>query len=533
MKKIISMLLAFIMLLGTVTGCGKELNVEEMPEGTVTLTVGLPQYSVISDYDENAFTKYLEETTNVDIEFVSFSSSNAEYAQQLALMCSANEELPDILLGFQIGRYAMNQYGEDGYFIDLTDYIEAYAPNYQAQLEKLDDETREYIVEKGKHIETNAYYGMPRVNNCETTDLLQSMMHINKTWLDKLGLQVPTTIEELRTVLQAFKTQDPNGNGQADEVPILGKEGIINYITNAFVLYQQNSYNITDGKAWDPVMTDEFRQALIYMNQLVKDDLYPKLCFSISSETEYKTLISPTEGPSKVGIFVGHPERRTSANTDALNEFIALPSLSDATGKGGYTVSSALGVDWMAFITKDCEYPAAAMKFLDAWYMDETIAVQRHGEKGVDWIEEEGKTPYGTDAHIKVVNSEAFFSGSSTWAINVLGVLTHWNYLAIQQEGTGRIAQSGRIQSELWDVMQNGKKPKETAANLIYTDEEYELREEKAGTIDSYIVSETILFVSGQKDPSDNAVWNEFLSTLKGLGRKELLDVCQSAYSRK
>jgi hypothetical protein len=284
---------------------------------------------------------------------------------------------------------------------------------------------------------------------------------------------------------------------------------------------------------WDPVVTDEYRQALIYMNQLVKDGLYKKLCFSINSETEYKALISPTEGPSKVGIFVGHPERRTSANTDALEEFIALPALKDETGKGGYTVTNPLSVDWMGFITKDCEYPAAAMKFLDVWYLDETMTIQRHGEKGVDWEEQEGKTPYGTPAHIKVINSEAFFSGNSTWAVNVLGVMTHWNYLAIQQEGTGRIAQTGRIQAELWDVMKNGKQPKEMADNLVYTDEEYLVREEKAGTMDSYVVEQSIFFVTGEKDPTDDAVWQDFLDTLKDLGRAELMKVCQQAYSRK
>ena len=42
---------------------------------------------------------------------------------------------------------------------------------------------------------------------------------INKVWLDKLGLAIPTTIQELKDVLIAFKTQDPNGNGIADEIP--------------------------------------------------------------------------------------------------------------------------------------------------------------------------------------------------------------------------------------------------------------------------------------------------------------------------
>ena len=42
---------------------------------------------------------------------------------------------------------------------------------------------------------------------------------INAAWLNKLGLAVPTTIDELTDVLRAFRDDDPNGNGLADEVP--------------------------------------------------------------------------------------------------------------------------------------------------------------------------------------------------------------------------------------------------------------------------------------------------------------------------
>ena len=207
MKKYISLVLALIMALGILAGCGakKPSGVEELPGETVTLTVGIPQNSNVVDYYENAFTKFLEEQANVKLEFMLFSNYRSEYLQQLALMCSANETLPDVILGFEFDQYIMNQYGEDGYFIDLTDYIEAYAPNYKAQLENLDADIKEYVVDKSKHLETGAYYGMPRVL-CEAFDDLQSVAYINKNWLNKLGLQVPTTTEELKTVLTAFMT---------------------------------------------------------------------------------------------------------------------------------------------------------------------------------------------------------------------------------------------------------------------------------------------------------------------------------------
>lgn len=99
-------------------------------------------------------------------------------------------------------------------------------------------------------------------------------------------------------------------------------------------------------------------------------------------------------------------------------------------------------------------------------------------------------------------------------------------------EGEGRIAQASRLQTEQWDIYQNGKRPEEEAINLVYTTEEYEVREDKASTVNSFVSVETTRFVSGETDPSNDTQWSEFLSTLKAIGRQELMDVCQSAYDR-
>ena len=106
MKRIISLLLALIMTMGIFTGCGKKETANDGEK--VKLTVGIPQSSTVTDYDDNAFTNYLEETANIEIEFVYFSGSAGEYKQQLALICGAKDELPDVLLGFQFTNYMAN-----------------------------------------------------------------------------------------------------------------------------------------------------------------------------------------------------------------------------------------------------------------------------------------------------------------------------------------------------------------------------------------------------------------------------------------
>ena len=223
----------------------------------------------------------------------------------------------------------------------------------------------------------------------------------------------------------------------------------------------------------------------------------------------------------------------TNSDTGVLSEFVALPSLDAATDKGGYTVVKPQTVYWSAVVTKDCEYPAAAMKLIDTLYTDEAVSRMRHGEMGVDWEYEEGTNSYGSKSYVNVINSEAYFSGNSTWCRRaVMGFMNPWNYIAVAEEGEGRLAEASRLQTEQWTIRESGKQPDEYTSRLVYTVEEYELREAKLTDVNSFLNNWTIYFASGEKDPSNDSVWEEFVTTLKSLGREEIMGTVQSAYER-
>ncbi|MCQ2419814.1 MAG: hypothetical protein MJ118_01615, partial [Clostridia bacterium] len=65
----------------------------------VTLTIGLTQYTNVEDYKDNALTKWLEEQTGYNLEFVLLSADHAEAVTQLTAMMAGGETLPDILWG--------------------------------------------------------------------------------------------------------------------------------------------------------------------------------------------------------------------------------------------------------------------------------------------------------------------------------------------------------------------------------------------------------------------------------------------------
>lgn len=541
-KRWICTLLVFAMVASLLSGCGKKKGgntsiVKYDPSERVTLTVGIPQRASISSYKDNALTKYIEESLNMDLEFEYFSSKSSEYANQLSLMCSSNNEtLPDVLWGFnELGRTNWHSYGEEGYLIDLTDYIEEYAPDYLEHLNALSDKDKARIVNAGTS-EDGAFYSMPMLTT-DACDNLGDLIYINQTWLDKLGKSVPTTPDELYDVLKAFATQDPNGNGKADEIGMFGNVSatthFVTYVINSFVYYDNKQpFDVSDGKVWPVATTDEYRQALIFLNKLCKEGLLSDLSFSIKDRTEASQIITPAEGHAQVGIWGGHPLLYTSADATILDEYVALPYMKGVTDKGGYTVKNPTALYWCGGITKDCKNPGAAMTFLNFFYKDETVTRMRHGEKDVDWVVGEGENQNGDPSTIKALNAEAFTTGSSTWGMNSCCIMTPENYLEIIEPGEGRQQQVNRLTKESAQFLTNGKYPEYTAHGLNYTTEEEEVRDEKYTLYKQNMVEQRNLFITGKQDPSNDAVWDDYCMTMESYGQKELTDIIQNAYNR-
>lgn len=533
MKRVISILLVVCMTLGLFAGCAKQQEEEAYSGDGATLTVGVPQNFAIASYDDNAFTKYIEDTLNINIKFEYFPSSAEYYSQQLSLMATSGEKMPDVLWGFTgLGTVPMYDFGDDGYFLDLTDLIEEHAVYYKEQFAKLTKEEQDRITRKGTS-QTGGFYGMPLLTNT-MVDNKANLMFINQKWLDKLGLKAPTNIEELYDVLTAFKTQDPNGNGVADEIPLLGKSGtdydVMGYMINAFTYYDlKNKFNVEDGKLVANYISDEYRESLKFMRKLNAEGLLSDLCFSLSGLTDFSAVITPTDGVAKVGIWSGHPSLFTNVNSPVLEEYVALGSLDDATGKGGYTVIWENNLYFCSFITKDCQNPELAMKFLDLFYKDETVTRARFGEKGVDWEVGEGTDLYGNDTTIKILNQQAFFEGSQTWGQNGNSIFTYENYSSICDNTRA----TDKILVETWEIMKNSKRCETTSEDLVYTSDEYAEKSPIQSAIDSYVFEHRNLFITGNQDPNSDADWNNYLKTLDEIGLDKMTEYAQKAYDRK
>lgn len=529
MKRVVSLMLAVVMALGAFTGCGKT---EKTSGDKKTLTVGMPQGTSVTSYEDNAYTRYFEESLNIDIEFVLFSSGS-EAMNQLSLMCAAGDELPDVLIGFSnMSTLMMVQYGEDGFLLELSDLIEKYGENFKAQMDKLPKDERERVERSMSNVDTGEIYGMPLYSAVTVNDYSQEMMNINTKWLSAVGKQAPKNVTELYEVLKAFKEEDPNGNGMEDELPLLSPN-VYRYIVNAFVYYDsKRPLNITDGKVWAPTISEEYRQSLVYIRQLYEEGL---INFSIS-ENDAKNTISGDGTTAKVGIWSGNPLLRATYRTQVLDQYEVLEPLADETGKGGYLVQWPRDLLLSGFITKDCEDTELAMRFLDFCYKDESVTRARHGEKGVYWEEADEAQPtvYGTESKIKVLNADVYSETDTRWGVYMPSIYTDDNYHAIskESEGSGSAAESARLNRVHTEIMKTWRKPEETVAALPFNVEEQQKLEKMGATILSTITDYFALFVTGELDPTDDADWKEYLDKMEKSGLSEQIKIYQKAYDR-
>lgn len=528
---------------GANTGYQGELPLVKEGE-KAKITIGVVAHNRVSDYEDNAYTKWLEEQTGIDIEVQVFSGTQSEAATQFALMAAGNDKLPDILFRFSgIKKPEAQQYGRDGYFLDLTEYMEKYSYYWNESLDTVladDPSVKDVMLQLAKDPVSGGMYWLPTMEDVPL-DTPKCHTWINTAWLDAVGMEAPNTIDELYDVLVAFRDQDPNGNGKKDEIPMIGRTNIyrdiVHWLLNAFTFtddtyrYSVDANGVVTGQA----DSGEYRQALIFINKLVNEGLLSPLTWT-QSAAELKALINPEDNVYTCGIITGHADVEFEVGGDSIFAYEPLKPLADATGKGGYGPRTYYTLNNSTFITESCQNPELAFKLLDFMCSQESALRQRWGEFGVDWTwTDEGTTGnLGGQAKLKILNSTQFSTDNNrSWhLVNTISSERYWEY------------ETDFSNTEDWDTVRVLKlvegfdnyleagMPKNYIVPLAYTEEEDDLVTEYDADLASYISQCRADFSNGVTDPNDDAAWKTYLDGLEALHYSDLVQVAQSAYTR-
>jgi len=168
--------------------------------------------AVLKSYNEMGMYKELERITGTKVQF-QHHTFEQQTDQFNLTMLMASRTLPDVI----DSNWSMAQPDKlirDGKIIRLNELIDQYAPNLSKLLNKKPDIRKLITSDEGN------IYAFPTIADDPSLSVFNGLI-IRKDWLDKLGLQPPTTIEEWEHMLIAFRDEDPNGNGIQDEIPLM------------------------------------------------------------------------------------------------------------------------------------------------------------------------------------------------------------------------------------------------------------------------------------------------------------------------
>ncbi len=535
MKKTLALILAALLALS-----GMAMAETIFPlETPVTLSMALQQSANVSDYDDNYFTLWLEEKTGVDIEFALFPSQDA--TQKLTLMINGGDTLPDILT-FGLNANSVYEWGSEGVIIPLNDYFEENGEDFYAYCAALGLDGDADMLGQIISIDGNIY-GTPRFALSYNDMTAPSRMWINTTWLTKLGLEAPKTWDELVEVLTAFRDNDPNGNGVADELPIIGNDAL-RFLQNMFIYAPFNTDYLplseTDGKLDVYYDKDAYREFLIEAKKLAEENLLSPLTFTMDNAQLQALAQAET---SQIGI-IGYMHAPTwfAGVADDYNAF----EIPEGPHGVRYLTINKIAVGYSAAVTADCENPDIAKRFV-MFEVEEAghdiVGIQRYGEEGVDWrpydpavdtdrvtaipgIEPkliELQMQWGTLSN-KLWQTQPFFitADPATWvaALKTDAESQPANYYFGQNYAFN--AQYGPALGDLTN-----------ANSFSYTEEEVSRWVDARTALSTYVTESRARFILGELDPADDAAWDAYLAELTKLSYKDIIEVDNTAMQRK
>lgn len=372
------MILTASMAAGLLAGCGggKETSSTSGESEVPTYKIATVRWtdSWPTDFLESGIMKELEEKHGINIEWDVYY--NSDWSEQKSLLL-ASGDLPDAFLG-SICLNASDMAQNKSMFLDLTDLInEENMPNL-TRIFASDPEMKAVCTDRDGKI-----YSLPKKLGLRP-EACGNSLYINKTWLDNLGLQVPTTYEELETVLEAFATQDADGDGDpTNEIGYTNSAGSsllsgdLRNILFPFgtMVSRADNYMGLDSNG-DPVfmpVQENYKEAVEWMHGLWEKGILDPEYFT--QDSSMATAKRQAEGGSQVGLLTAWTaDAEAGGNAD---QFVLLEALEGPDGNRYVeNASNYLDIsDRELVISKDCENPEKLLAWADDFY-DNVVTLQ-------------------------------------------------------------------------------------------------------------------------------------------------------------
>jgi putative aldouronate transport system substrate-binding protein len=310
--------------------------------------------------DEKVIYQRIQKETNVKVDWTCYVKD--QFVDKRNLLLAKGKNLPDIILNAELGTLDLLKYGSQGLITPVEDLIDNYMPNLKKVLEE-NPSYRKLITAPDGHI-----YSFPWIEQLgtgkEAIQAIGGMPFINKAWLEQLGLEMPTTTEELVKVLTAFKENIPNAIPMSFRIN--GGNEDLGFILGAFGYGDNPDHIMVDenNKVVYSVTDDGYKEGIAWLHTLQEKGLIDPEAFT----QDWATLVAKGK-EDRYGMYFGWDNTGVPGTAES---YVPLPALKgpggeanaprqSGTADGGFQVGRAV-------ITSSCKNLELAAKWIDLMY---------------------------------------------------------------------------------------------------------------------------------------------------------------------
>lgn len=513
MKRTVALLLALLLMMPSLS-----ILAESNPFPLVTepteLTMAVWQRSGQVPYNDMLMWQKYEKLTGIHINWIELPDST--FIERRNLMF-ATGDLPDAIYRAKLSMNDINKYAAEGLILPLNDLIEKYAPNLTKFFERHPE------VKKALTLEDGNIYSLGYFNECAGLEI-DNRQFINKSWLERLSLNMPGTIDELTEVLRAFRDQDANGNGDpTDEVPLSSTS--ISALTSTF-LGAFGLQNRGPNQAWVDVdettgslrfwpAAEGYKQLLKTLQGWYAEKLLDNDIFTMTIESNVAKGTA-----DRIGLQCSYNMTNVGNQAEKYQGFPA--ALIGPDGDQLYTaVKSTIYAPGSFVICKDNKNPEATMKWVDYFYSQEGAELLFLVEKGLLYDTDENGMNYYTDLVTKnpdgltltqVISSYTCWSGGNCPAILLDNYFIGGETMPIPMAAAK--AMLPYRPAEVWEML---------PLTVEQSDEMTPILNDLTG----YVEEMRAAFITGRASIEND--WDSYVNTLNDMRVNEYLDIVKAA----
>lgn len=497
----------------------------------ITISVFVKESADMEDITKHTVFQELTEKTNINFDFTVVPEDGSKDKLNMLL---AGGDYPDVIFGAGLSNSELMRYGaSEGIFIPLNDLIDKYGKNIKDRWEE-NPQIKEAMTAPDGNI-----YGIPTVDSGGMShNSISYKMWMNTEWLDKVGMDMPETTEDFRKVLEAFRDQDVNGNGDPnDEIPLSGATqtwaaDVYLYLLNAFDYFNPDEgyLKLKDGVISGCADTEGFKEGLDYIAGLYRDGLIDPAALTQNQSQLFtvgngEEVVLGTVASGFYGIFVD------TGNVERAQQYDDLLPL---TGPNGYRGIPALHSPSISgaqiVITDKCKNPEAALKLVDLFCGEEWTVRAQIGIKGHDWDDADEGT-VGLDGvtpakYKRLKPDDDRKDVTLIWALR--GIEPNWKNLF---QVTGSIYDTENLEARLQQCTDKLRPYVADVDDLpaFYMDEDTSMQiSSMQAAIDDYVTAAIVDFITGAKSVDKD--WDAYIDGLKKLQYDEYIELNQQVY---